>query len=59
MNNQRFTQLFNKGKESLSQWKPQTGRTSEAAFDVIDFFCCGGGMSLGFASLKDLNSATL
>ena len=53
MVNQAFIQLFNKGKESLYQWKPQTDRTSEAAFDVIDFFCCGGGMSLGFASLKD------
>ncbi len=53
MANQAFIQLFNKGKVSLSQWKPQTERTSEATFDVIDFFCCGGGMSLGFASLHE------
>lgn len=68
MANQAFIKLFNKGKESLNQWKPQTGSTSEAAFDVIDFFCCGGGMSLGFASLGeffrvlggvDINSTSL
>lgn len=68
MSNQTFIQLFNKGKESLSQWKPQTNRTSEATFDVIDFFCCGGGMSLGFASQReffriiggvDINSTSL
>lgn len=68
MANQAFIQLFNKGKVSLSQWKPQTERTSEATFDVIDFFCCGGGMSLGFASLHeffrvlggiDINSTSL
>lgn len=68
MSNQEFIKLFNRGKESLSQWKPQTGRTSKAVFDVIDFFCCGGGMSLGFASLweffrvlggVDINSTSL
>lgn len=68
MSNQTFIQLFNKGKESLSQWKPRTKRASEATFDVIDFFCCGGGMSLGFASLweffrilggVDVNSTSL
>lgn len=68
MSNQTFIQLFNKGKESLSQWKPRTKRASEATFDVIDFFCCGGGMSLGFASLweffrilggVDINSTSL
>lgn len=53
MTRQDFIQLFNIGKKSLSQWKPQTGKASEAVFDVIDFFCCGGGMSLGFAALKD------
>ncbi len=53
MGNQAFIQLFNKGKETLRQWKTQTERTSDAIFDVIDFFCCGGGMSLGFASLRD------
>lgn len=68
MVNQAFVQLFNKGKEALNQWKPHTGKTSESAFDVIDFFCCGGGMSLGFASLWeffrvrggiDINSTSL
>ena len=68
MSNQTFIQLFNKGKESLNQWKPQTKGTPEAVFDVIDFFCCGGGMSLGFASLweffrilggVDVNSTSL
>lgn len=68
MSHQAFIQLFNKGKESLSQWIPQTKRMSEATFDVIDFFCCGGGMSLGFASLceffqilggVDINSTSL
>lgn len=53
MANQAFIQLFNEGKKLLDQWKPQTKRTSEAFFDVIDFFCCGGGMSVGFAALKD------
>lgn len=53
MNSQAFIQLFNKGKQTLSQWKPLAKRTSEAAIDVIDFFCCGGGMSLGFASLGE------
>lgn len=53
MKNKAFIQLFNKGKESLNQWKPRTQITSEVVFDVIDFFCCGGGMSLGFASLND------
>ena len=68
MSNHTFIQLFHKGQESLNQWKPQTKRTSEAHFDVIDFFCCGGGMSLGFASLQeyfriiggvDINSTSL
>lgn len=68
MNNQAFIKLFNKGKETLSQWKPQKERTYGAVFDVIDFFCCGGGMSLGFASLReyfhilggiDINSTSL
>ena len=68
MSNYTFTQLFRKGQESLNQWQPQAKRTSEAAFDVIDFFCCGGGMSLGFASLQeyfriiggvDINSTSL
>ena len=68
MSNHTFIQLFHKGQESLNKWKPQTKRTSEAAFDVIDFFCCGGGMSLGFASLQgyfriiggvDINSTSL
>lgn len=53
MANPAFIQLFSKGKESLNQWKPQTKRTSEAIYDVVDFFCCGGGMSLGFAALRD------
>ena len=53
MSHQTFIELFNKGKESLSQWRPQTKIMSEATFDVIDFFCCGGGMSLGFASLRE------
>ena len=53
MTDQAFTQLFNKGRKSLRQWKPQTERTSKAVFDVVDFFCCGGGMSLGFASLGE------
>lgn len=53
MANQTFIKLFNKGKVALSQWNPQTKSTSEATFDVIDFFCCGGGMSLGFASLRE------
>lgn len=68
MSHQTFIELFNKGKESLSQWRPQTKIMSEATFDVIDFFCCGGGMSLGFASLResfrilggvDINSTSL
>lgn len=37
MSNYTFTQLFRKGQESLNQWQPQAKRTSEAAFDVIDF----------------------
>lgn len=68
MANQAFIQLFNKGKDSLSQWKPQAEKMPETTFDVIDFFCCGGGMSLGFASLGeffrilggvDINSTSL
>lgn len=48
-----FLQLFNKGKKVLEQWEPQSFKESVAPFDVIDFFCCGGGMSLGFAALKE------
>ena len=47
-----FKEIFAKGKGSLKKWG-QENYHSDALVDVIDFFCCAGGMSLGFASLYD------
>lgn len=46
-----FMRVFNDGKNVIDSWVPQTLNNSEARIDVLDFFCCAGGMTLGFASL--------
>ena len=48
-----FCELFNNGKEILHNWGYKK-LYSESPVNVVDFFCCAGGMSLGFASLKDI-----
>lgn len=48
-----FMEIFNEGKRVIESWKPQTFENSESQIDVLDFFCCAGGMTLGFASLSD------
>ena len=49
-----FLDEFSKGKKNIDSWHPRTFLNAEASVDVLDFFCCAGGMSLGFASLNDL-----
>ena len=56
MNKQRttdFKELFRLGKETLGKWGHEKSY-SDSPVDVVDFFCCAGGMSLGFASLKGI-----
>ena len=48
-----FKKLFHLGKETMSKWGHEKSY-SNPPVDVVDFFCCAGGMSLGFASLKDV-----
>lgn len=48
-----FRNLFNLGKENLQTWI-NGDLHHDGPVDVIDFFCCAGGMSLGFAALKDI-----
>lgn len=48
-----FIDTFLRGKKNLTSWKPQHFCNVEASADVLDFFCCSGGMSLGFASLSE------
>jgi DNA (cytosine-5)-methyltransferase 1 len=48
-----FNRLFGLGKETLSRWGGEKS-VSDSPVDVVDFFCCAGGMSLGFASLKNI-----
>lgn len=48
-----FLEMYNIGKETLREWKYRES-FSASSVDVVDFFCCAGGMSLGFASLKDI-----
>ena len=47
-----FNRVFEMGSKALNQWGRET-YGSCAPVDVLDFFCCAGGMSLGFAVLKD------
>lgn len=47
-----FKRAFELGTKALDHWG-QEAYNSCAPVDVLDFFCCAGGMSLGFASLKD------
>lgn len=47
-----FKDLFISGSKSLKKWKGGTS-SPHASVSVVDFFCCAGGMSLGFAVLKD------
>ena len=62
-----FKKLFDSGKKNLGFWGYK-GYRSDAPIDVVDFFCCAGGMSLGFAVLEeffkicggvDINSTSL
>lgn len=48
-----FKELFHLGKETMSKWGHEKSYTNSPV-DVIDFFCCAGGMSLGFVSLKNI-----
>lgn len=47
-----FKRAFELGTKALGHWG-QEAYNSCAHVDVLDFFCCAGGMSLGFAVLKD------
>lgn len=49
-----FMRIFNDGKNVIDSWVPQNINNSEAKIDVLDFFCCAGGMTLGFASLHEV-----
>lgn len=51
-NREAFLNIFESGSRSLESWG-QDVYESCANVDVLDFFCCAGGMSLGFAVLKD------
>lgn len=53
MSSKQFIQIFNKGKKAMQSWNPLTFKNVGGQIDVLDFFCCAGGMSLGFASLCD------
>ena len=53
MNNSQFIDIFNKGKKAMHDWNPQTYQNVGGQVDVLDFFCCAGGMTLGFASLSE------
>jgi DNA (cytosine-5)-methyltransferase 1 len=47
-----FRSIFEAGSRMLEKWG-QDAYESCANVDVLDFFCCAGGMSLGFAVLKN------
>lgn len=47
-----FKSAFELGTKALNHWG-QEAYNSCAPVDVLDFFCCAGGMSLGFAVLKN------
>lgn len=49
---EQFRSLFELGSRVLESWG-QDAYESCANVEVLDFFCCAGGMSLGFAVLKD------
>lgn len=53
MNSNRFVELFNRGKKTMQSWDPLTFQNAGGQIDVLDFFCCAGGMTLGFASLNE------
>lgn len=53
MNSNQFIKLFNKGKRAMQSWNPLTFQNIGGQIDVLDFFCCAGGMTLGFASLSE------
>lgn len=53
MNNNQFIKLFNKGKRAMQSWNPLMFQNIGGQIDVLDFFCCAGGMTLGFASLSE------
>lgn len=37
----------------MQSWNPLTFQNIGGQIDVLDFFCCAGGMTLGFASLSE------
>lgn len=52
MNATSYNNIFSAGREFLNNWQPGADNELETApFDVLDFFCCAGGASLGFACL--------
>lgn len=48
-----FLKTFHKGKEVIDSWNPENFNNLASRINVIDFFCCAGGMTLGFAALND------
>lgn len=49
-----FLSAFNKGKEFIDSWNPQKFKNYESRINVVDFFCCAGGMTLGFAAINEV-----
>ena len=47
-----FKKYFEDGIFNLNNWG-KVSYASKAQVDVLDFFCCAGGMSLGFAAQKE------
>lgn len=54
MHNKDFIELFNMGRNNISSWNSNSNLFYSAPVDVVDFFCCAGGMTLGFAALSDI-----
>jgi len=45
-------EYFKSGQKKLKTWKPSKSGSNTHEAQVIDLFCGGGGMSLGFAALE-------
>lgn len=68
MNSSEFISIFKNGQQNMAKWKPFANNKETSIANVLDFFCCAGGMTLGFASLPnyfhvlggiDINSTSL
>lgn len=51
---QDYIKLFNQGRNNISSWDSNSSMLQCGSIDVIDFFCCAGGMTLGFAALNQI-----